>query len=26
VAKTFPAFTGVWADMLAGGHDSGTAW
>jgi 3-phosphoshikimate 1-carboxyvinyltransferase len=26
VAKTFPAFTGVWADMLAGGHDPGTAW
>ena len=26
VAKTFPAFTGVWADMLAGGHDPGTTW
>jgi 3-phosphoshikimate 1-carboxyvinyltransferase len=26
VAKTFPAFTGVWADMLAGEHDPGTAW
>jgi 3-phosphoshikimate 1-carboxyvinyltransferase len=26
VAKTFPAFTGAWADMLAGGHDPGTAW
>jgi 3-phosphoshikimate 1-carboxyvinyltransferase len=26
VAKTFPAFTGVWADMLAGGHDPGSAW
>jgi 3-phosphoshikimate 1-carboxyvinyltransferase len=26
VAKTFPAFTEVWADMLAGGRDPGTAW
>jgi 3-phosphoshikimate 1-carboxyvinyltransferase len=26
VAKTFPAFTGVWADMLAGGPAPGTAW
>jgi 3-phosphoshikimate 1-carboxyvinyltransferase len=26
VAKTFPAFTGVWADMLAGKPDPGTAW
>jgi 3-phosphoshikimate 1-carboxyvinyltransferase len=26
VAKTFPAFTDVWADMLAGGDDPGTAW
>ena len=25
-AKTFPGFTHVWADMLAGGHDPGTAW
>jgi len=26
VAKTFPGFTDVWADMLAGGDDPGTAW
>ena len=26
VAKTFPGFTDVWADMLAGGRDPGSAW
>ena len=26
VAKTFPGFTAVWADMLAGGDEPGTPW